>query len=124
MSRMDEVEYEDIKINIEWDYKELEDSDWLPMAQAHCNALKLVVDTLKTTLRTTAKEIRELEQKMHAGQGPNNVKARAALQALVRKHSSLAEAVTATLEVGDLAAEDIEVLCKDMKYEQVPPRAP
>ncbi len=51
---------------------------------------------------------------MCSGQGPNDVKARAAFQALAFKHSSLAKAVTATLEVGDLAAEDIEVLRNNM----------
>ncbi len=101
MSGMDEVEYDDIEINIEWDYEELEDYDWLPMARAYCNPLKLVVDALKTTLRTIAKKIRELEQRMRAGQGSNDVKVKAALQALIPKHSSLAKAVTATLEVGD-----------------------
>ncbi len=114
MSEIDEVEYEDIEINIDWDYKELEDSDWLPKAQAHHNALELVVDALKTTLWTTAKEIRELEQRMRAGQGPNDVKARAALQALGCKYSSLAKAATAALEVGDLAAENVEVLHNNM----------
>jgi hypothetical protein len=114
MSEMDEVEYEDLEINIEWDYKDLEDSDWSPMAQAHSNALKLVVNALKTTSMTTTKEIRELEQRMRAGQGPNDIKARAALQALVCKHSSLAKAITAAMEVGDLAAEDIEVLHNNM----------
>jgi hypothetical protein len=84
------------------------------MAQAHRNALELLINTLMTTSRTTAKEIRELEQRMRSGHGPNDIKARAALQALVHKHSSLEKAVTATLEVGDLADEDIEGICNNM----------
>jgi hypothetical protein len=51
---------------------------------------------------------------MCSGHGPNDVKARAALQALACKHSSLSKAITATLEVGDSAAEDIEALCNNM----------
>jgi hypothetical protein len=84
------------------------------MAQAHCNALELLVNALKTTLKATAKEIRDLEQRMQSGHGPNNVKTRAAIQALVCKHGSLAEAVTIALEVGDLADIDIEALWLDM----------
>ena len=41
MLGMDKREFEDFKIKFEWDYKELEDSDWAPMARAHPNALEL-----------------------------------------------------------------------------------
>ncbi len=61
MSGMDEGEFEDIDIKFEWDYEELEDSNWAPMARAHCKALKLLVDALKTTSKTSAKELRVLE---------------------------------------------------------------
>ncbi len=44
------------------------------MARACSNALELLVDTLKTTLKTIAKTNREVEQRMQSGHGPNDVK--------------------------------------------------
>jgi hypothetical protein len=62
-SGVEEGEYEDIKINIEWDYEEVENSNWAPIARAHRRALELLAQAIKTTYRTTTKEIRELERR-------------------------------------------------------------
>jgi hypothetical protein len=109
MSGMDDGEFEDIEIKFEWE-EEIEDCDWAPMARAHQNAIKLLAEALKTSLRTSTKELRAFEQRMKSNQGPDDLKARAALQALVHKHNSLAEAVTAALDGGDSVAEDVETL--------------
>ncbi len=59
-------------------------------------------------MRTSNKELRALECRMQTGHGPEDVKARAALQALVRKFGLVAEAVTFALDVGGLVNEDID----------------
>ncbi len=51
---------------------------------------------------------------MHTGHGPEDVKARAALQALVCKFGLVTEAVTFTMDVGGLVNKDIEALWDDM----------
>jgi hypothetical protein len=114
MSGMDEGEFEDIEIKFEWDYEELKDSNWAPMAWAHRKAFELLVDALKTTSKTSAKELRALECRMQTGHGPEDVKATAALQALVSKFGLVAEAVTCALDVGGLVDKDIEALQDDM----------
>jgi hypothetical protein len=83
MSAIEEGEFEVFKIKLEWDYKEIENSDWAPMARVHCQALKLLVKALKTTARTSSRELRALERKMQTGHGPEDARARVALQALI-----------------------------------------
>ncbi len=106
VSGTDEDEYDALEINIEWDYKEPGDSDWAPMARAHRRALELLTEALKTTSRTTAKEIKELEQRMQADRSPEDAKARAVLQALVNKFGSVSEAVAFAVDSGSSAADD------------------
>jgi hypothetical protein len=110
MSAMEEGEFEEIKIKLEWDYEEIENSDWAPMAQAHHQALKLLVEALKTTVRTSSRELRALERKMQTGHGPEDARARVALQALVRRFGLVAEAVMFALDDGAAGSEDIETL--------------
>ncbi len=83
MLAMEEGEFEEIKIKLKWDYEEIENSDWAPMARAHHQALELLVEALKTTARTSSRELRALERKMQTGHGPEDARARVALQALV-----------------------------------------
>jgi hypothetical protein len=113
MSGMDDGEFKDIEIKFEWE-EEIKDCNWAPMARAHRNVIKLLAKALKTSSRTSAKELRAFEQRMKSDQGPNDLKARAALQALVCKHNSLAEAVTAALDGSDSVAEDVKALQDEM----------
>jgi hypothetical protein len=109
MSGMGEVEFEDIKIKFEWE-EDIKDSNWAPTAQEHCNAIKLLVEALKATLRTSAKELKALKHRMRSNLGPEDIKARAALQTIVCKHSSLAGAVVAALDLGESNTEDMASL--------------
>jgi hypothetical protein len=109
MSRMDKGEFEDIEIKFEWE-EDIKDRDWAPMARAHCNAIKLLAEALKATLRTSAKELKALECKMKSDLGPKDIKARAALQTIICKHSSLAKAVAAALDLGKWNTEDMASL--------------
>jgi hypothetical protein len=113
MLGMDEGEFKDIEIKFEWE-KDIKDSDWAPTPRAHYNAIKLLVEVLKAMLRTSTKELKALERRMRSDLGPKDIKARAALQTLVRKHSSLAGAVVATLDLGESNAEDMASLQDEM----------
>jgi hypothetical protein len=114
MSVMEEGEFEEIEIKLEWDYKEIENSDWAPMARAHRQALKLLVKSLKTTARTSSRELRALERKMQTGHGPEDARARVALQALVRRFGLVTEAVAFALDDGAMGSKDIKTLQEDM----------
>jgi hypothetical protein len=114
MSAMEEGEFEEIKIKLEWDYEEIENSDWAPMAWANRQALKLLVEALKTTARTSSRELRALDCKMQTEHGPEDARARVALQALVRRFGLVAEAVMFALDDGAAGSEDIETLREDM----------
>ncbi len=74
---IEEGGFEVIEIKLKWDYEETESSNWAPMARAHQQALKLLVKALKTTSRTSNKELKALECRMHTGHGSEDVKARA-----------------------------------------------
>jgi hypothetical protein len=114
MLAMEEGQFEEIKIKLKWDYKEIENSDWAPMARAHRQALKLLVEALKTTARTSSRELRVLERKMQTGHGPEDTRARVALQALIRRFGLVAKAVTFALDDGATGSKDIETLREDM----------
>jgi hypothetical protein len=114
VSGTEDGKYEDIEINIEWDYKEDKTSDWAPMARAHRKALELLAEAVKTTSKTTTNELRELERRMQADHGPEDARARTALQALVGKFGSVAEAVTFAVGSGSSVINDIRVLRDNM----------
>ncbi len=114
MLAMEEGEFEEIKIKLEWDYEEIENSDWAPMARAHLQALKLLVEALKTTARISSRELKALECKMQTGHGPEDARARVALQALVCRFGLVTKAVTFALDNGAVGSKVIETLQKDM----------
>ncbi len=109
MSGMDKGKFEDIEIKFEWE-DDIEDSEWAFTVRMHCNTIELLAEALKTTSQTFAKELKEFKRRMKINQGPNDIKARAALQDLVRKHKSLTGTVTAALDVGESNAKDVASL--------------
>jgi hypothetical protein len=106
--------FANIKVNIEWDYEEVENSNWAPMACTHCQAMEMLVQALKSTSRMSSKERREMEQWWREWHGPLDIKARAALLDLVNKHGSLAEAVSSMCSAGDLFNEELGTIGEDM----------
>ena len=63
---------DDIEINFEWDYDKDKGRDWFTMAQAHRRAIKLLANVVRTTSKTTATEMRALERRIKADQGPED----------------------------------------------------
>ena len=73
-------------------------------------AIELLADAVRTTSKTTATEMRALERRIKADQGPEDTKAKLTLRELVLKFGSVAEAITVALDGGDAAAYDIQEL--------------
>ncbi len=64
----------------------------------------------RTTSKTTATEMRALERRIKADQGPEDTKAKLTLRELILKFSSVTEAITVVLDGGDAAAYNIQEL--------------
>jgi hypothetical protein len=55
-SRVEGGDFNNIKVDIKWDYEEVENSDWAPMARPHHRAMEMLVQALKATSRMSSKE--------------------------------------------------------------------
>jgi hypothetical protein len=114
ISGPDEDNFDDIEIDIEWDYEEPGDSDWAPMAKANRKALELLREAVRAAARTTTREMKELELRMQAASGPEDSKAKAALKLLVDKFGSVAEAVEFAVDSGNSASDDVRAISEDL----------
>ena len=76
----------------------------------HRRAIELLANAVRMTSKTTATEMRALERRIKADQGPEDTKAKLALRELVLKFGSVAEAIPVALDGGDAAAYDIHEL--------------